>query len=221
MGGARFQWIDRPGSPHQGGLAAGSLPWRLAHEPQRRLAGTLAQQLLARRRRPIARRLLSSDPIRWKVVAFASSTQISANAIESLGIPPFDAASVEHLQVAEHSRVVPWLLEACVLLGPVGPGSSVAFAGVAEPCGVSCPCDGNDGSLQTSADGHDDGEPCEDACPDDCPSCGCCPGLAVAVVPVPDTSDAPGCVAAPVPVRLEVLATGACSGVFRPSRSLT
>ncbi|MGD8862775.1 MAG: hypothetical protein PVI30_22375 [Myxococcales bacterium] len=48
--------------------------------------------------------LLSSDPIRWKVIAFVSSTQISASAIASLRIPTFDGSDRRHLRIAEHSR---------------------------------------------------------------------------------------------------------------------
>lgn len=48
--------------------------------------------------------VLSSDPIRWKVVAYASTTQISANAIESLRIAAFDAANPRHQMIAEHAE---------------------------------------------------------------------------------------------------------------------
>jgi hypothetical protein len=44
--------------------------------------------------------LLSSDPIRWRVVAHAATTQISANAIESLRIPRFRAETPEHRALA-------------------------------------------------------------------------------------------------------------------------
>jgi len=45
--------------------------------------------------------LLSSDPIRWKVTAYASGTQISVSAIEPLKIPTFDPGNPLHRQVAQ------------------------------------------------------------------------------------------------------------------------
>lgn len=44
---------------------------------------------------------LSSDPIRWKVTAYASETQISVSAIEPLKIPKFDLANPLHKEIAE------------------------------------------------------------------------------------------------------------------------
>ena len=47
--------VDPAHLGHQGGLAVGPALRRLAHEPQRRLTGVVAEQLLARCRRPVAR----------------------------------------------------------------------------------------------------------------------------------------------------------------------
>jgi hypothetical protein len=44
---------------------------------------------------------LSSDPVRWKVTAYASTTQISVSAIETLKIPKFDPANVVHRQIGD------------------------------------------------------------------------------------------------------------------------
>lgn len=44
---------------------------------------------------------LSSDPVRWKVTAYASETQISVSAIEPLKIAKFDSSNVAHRQIAD------------------------------------------------------------------------------------------------------------------------
>lgn len=128
-----------------------------------------------------------------------------------------------------------WLLVVSVFFGPAGLGGSAAFASasVAKPCGVSCPCDDaahdrQPGDHEEHADdddgahaGQDDGEPCKDECPDDCPNCGCCLGVAMAVLPLPVTSGATACASARVLSPVDSPANGACTGVFRPPRSLT
>jgi hypothetical protein len=48
--------------------------------------------------------VLSSDPIRWKVTAYAAGTQISANAIEPLGVARFDQASRLHVEISQACR---------------------------------------------------------------------------------------------------------------------
>lgn len=45
--------------------------------------------------------VLSSAPVRWKVVSSSTSTQISASIIETLGIPAFDATNSVHIAIAE------------------------------------------------------------------------------------------------------------------------
>jgi hypothetical protein len=48
--------------------------------------------------------LLSSTPIRWKVLAFASSTQHSTNVIASLNIPAFDPRKDDHMTLVGACR---------------------------------------------------------------------------------------------------------------------
>lgn len=143
---------------------------------------------------------------------------------------------VRHLLDALRVAAV-WLLVVCVFFGPAGLGGS-SFAAASKTCGVSCPCDeaghGDhadereehaeaapcDDDAAADSD-HDDGDPCGDECPDDCPNCGCCLGVAMAVLPRPVTSSAAGCTSARVPGPVDAPASGACTGVFRPPRSLT
>lgn len=49
--------------------------------------------------------ILSSDPVRWKIVAYSSGTQISANAIEPVGLPRYDSSSELHSQIATACRL--------------------------------------------------------------------------------------------------------------------
>jgi hypothetical protein len=110
-----------------------------------------------------------------------------------------------------------WLLVMSVLLGPVGIGAASAIGWKAW--GVSCPCDG------TEQLDHDDcDEPCADeendgGCVEDCPSCGCGAGVALATAAVlliaaPESS--PDLVLTPS----DAPAIGVSTGVFRPPRSL-
>jgi len=132
-----------------------------------------------------------------------------------------------------------WLLVVSVFFGPAGLGGSAAFASANKTCGVSCPCD--EAAHDDHADDHDDhaeaeacdddaaadsehgddGDPCKDECPDDCPNCGCCLGIAMAVLPLPVTSSRATCTSARVLAPTDAPASGAGSGVFRPPRSLT
>ncbi|QDG52725.1 SAM-dependent DNA methyltransferase [Persicimonas caeni] len=48
--------------------------------------------------------VLSSDPVRWKVLSSSTSTQISASVIEPLGIPPYDASHPDHEKMADACR---------------------------------------------------------------------------------------------------------------------
>ena len=130
-----------------------------------------------------------------------------------------------------------WLLVVSVFIGPAGLGGSAAWASSSKTCGASPPCDeavhdGNDGAREQHPEadpcdddgahaGRDDGEPCKDECPDDCPSCGCCLGVAMAVLPVPVTSSVTSWATARVLSPVDAPASGACTGVFRPPRSLT
>lgn len=144
-----------------------------------------------------------------------------------------------------HARDIPsalrmvalWLLVVSVLLGPAGLGSSVAFTSPSRTCGVSCPCDdevrdshAGDHEEHAGADPCDDdggedsehqgSEPCQDDCPDDCPNCGCCLGVAMAVLPLSVTSSAVTSASARMFAPVDAPASGACTGVFRPPRSL-
>ncbi len=130
-----------------------------------------------------------------------------------------------------------WLLTVSVFFGPAGLGGPTGFAATSKSCDVSCPCDeavhddhAGDDDEQAEAepcddDGadseHDDGDPCEDECPDDCPSCGCCLGIAMAVLPLPVTSSAATWSSVRMLAPVDVRASGARAGVFRPPRSLT
>lgn len=48
--------------------------------------------------------ILSSDPFRWKVTAYASGTQISATAIEPLGVKLFSATDPLHAEISQACR---------------------------------------------------------------------------------------------------------------------
>jgi len=130
-----------------------------------------------------------------------------------------------------------WLLVVSVSFGPAGLGGSAAFASAHKTCGVSCPCD--EAAQDGHADEHDehaeanpdddaaadsehgdDGDPCKDECPDDCPNCGCCLGIAMAVLPLPVASSKATCTSARMLAPTDAPASGADRGVFRPPRSL-
>jgi hypothetical protein len=133
-----------------------------------------------------------------------------------------------------------WSLVVAVLFGPAGLGGSAALAS-SKTCGASCPCDeavhgDNDGTHEQHVEddpcddlcdddrahaGHADGEPCEDECPDDCSNCGCCLGIAMAVLSKPVTSSATSCASARMLSPVDAPANGARTGIFRPPRSLT
>lgn len=78
---------------------------------------------------------------------------------------------------------------------------------------------GDDTGHCGDADNGDDSEPCEDECPESCPNCGCCVGVAVAVLPLPMTSSATLWTSARTLVFADTLASGAGASVFRPPRS--
>ena len=120
-----------------------------------------------------------------------------------------------------------WLLVVFVLLGSAGFGGSGALAGASMTCGVSCPCEEAVHDVHTGeheehaeADRSDDAR-CQDECPDDCPKCGCCLGVAMAVISLPMTSSAASCPSARNFAAVDASASRACGGVFRPPRSLT
>lgn len=134
-------------------------------------------------------------------------------------------------------RVALWLLVVSVFLGPAGLGGSIAFASPSRTCGVSCPCDdevgdphAGDHEEHAGADPCDDegdadsehqgSDPCQDDCPDECPNCGCCLGVAMAVLPLSVTSGAVTSASARMFAPVDAPASGACTGVFRPPRSL-
>ena len=131
-----------------------------------------------------------------------------------------------------------WLLVVSVFFGPAGLGGSTGFAATLQTCGASCPCDDavhddhvGDHEEHAEADPcdedvgrdseHDDGDPCEDECPEDCPNCGCCLGITMAVLPLPVSSSAPSCTSVRMLAPADAPASGTCSGVFRPPRTLT
>ncbi|MCX4242581.1 hypothetical protein [Paraliomyxa miuraensis] len=132
-----------------------------------------------------------------------------------------------------------WLLVVCVFFGPAGLGGSAAFAAVTKPCGISCPCDEVVGDADADPgdepgeaaprrdtdepidDDPSDDEPGEDECPDDCPSCGCCLGVAMAVLSFPATSFTTSCSSLRALAPVDAPASGAQTGVFRPPRSST
>jgi hypothetical protein len=130
-----------------------------------------------------------------------------------------------------------WLLVVCVFLGPAGLGGSIAFASPSRTCAVSCPCDEevrdpHAGDHEEHADAEpcdDDGDadsehqgsdPCQDDCPDDCPNCGCCLGVAMAVLPLSVASSAVTSAPARTLAPIDAPASGSSTGVFRPPRSL-
>lgn len=126
-----------------------------------------------------------------------------------------------------------WLLVVCVFVGPAGLGGSIAFASPSRTCGVSCPCDDGDRHADEHADAapcdddadadseHQGSDPCQDDCPDDCPNCSCCLGVAMAVLPLLSvTSGAVTSASMRMFAPVDAPAIGACTGVFRPPRSL-
>lgn len=135
--------------------------------------------------------------------------------------------SREHDIVHVLRGVAVWLLALCVFLGPTG-GGSAALATTGE---VSCPCDDaksdhigdHDDPCDEGAGGeaHEAGDPCEDECPDGCPDCGCCPGIAMAVLPQPLRSGTASRMPARMLAPIQTPASGTGSCVFRPPRSRT
>lgn len=136
-----------------------------------------------------------------------------------------------------------WLLVGLVFLGPAGLGGSAGFAATASACGSSCPCDAapeehadshssdhggerdeHAACERSGADGdtcaeHGDDEPCRDQCPEDCPNCGCCLGVAMAVLTLPATSSSTACTRAPTLTSGHALTNGAHTDIFRPPRA--
>lgn len=122
--------------------------------------------------------------------------------------------------------VAVWLLVMSVLLGPVGIGSASASGVGSKACGVLCPCDepqeadcDEHSTVDPDADeAHEHGdESPEDACFDECS--GCAPGVALPTAAVPSIPTS----ASPLDRSLapsDAPATGVCTGVFRPPRSL-
>lgn len=125
-----------------------------------------------------------------------------------------------------------WLLVMSVLFGPVGLGASSGLA-AASSCGSSCPCDEalhdshiehDDGASCSGEDeqgNHDESAPCEDQCPDDCPNCGCRVGVAMAVLPYAVPSHVALCSSALVLAPVDIPASVARTGIFRPPRALS
>ncbi|MBK8481691.1 MAG: hypothetical protein IPL40_11010 [Proteobacteria bacterium] len=114
------------------------------------------------------------------------------------------------------------LLAVGVFFGPAGLGGSPGFVASSSTCGLSCPCveaaQVERAGDRVEAAAADSGE---DACPGDCPQCGCCLGLAMAVLPLPLTSSAVGWTAARRLAPIDAPASGAGAAVFRPPRSLS
>ncbi len=130
------------------------------------------------------------------------------------------------------------LLVVYAYIGPAGPGDPAAFASTSKACDVLCPCaktehdnpagkyeghveaDPCDDGNETDS-GNEEGDPCRDKCPDDCPNCSCCLGVAVAVLPLSETSSAGSCISARAHAILEEPPSGVRAGIFRPPRSLS
>jgi hypothetical protein len=129
-----------------------------------------------------------------------------------------------------------WLLLLCLFLGPAGIGGSAMAAAALQTSGAPCPCEGE--AHHGHEAGHEehaeadpcdneserdfrqgDSEPCQDGCPDGCPDCGCCVGIAMAVVLLPAASGAPAWTSARWVAPVIEPARGARSRVFRPPRS--
>jgi hypothetical protein len=94
-------------------------------------------------------------------------------------------------------------------VGDDDPSQLEAAAGDGEPAADS---EHAAGSEPAGAD------PSEDACPDDCPSCGCGFGVALAVVPLGLPTALRSFRAAHGLARRDAPASGAGSGVFRPPK---
>ncbi len=131
-----------------------------------------------------------------------------------------------------------WVLVASLFFGPIGLGGTSAFPAVSKAGGVSCPCekdeyDSHAGEREGHPDadpcddgretnsGHEDADPCQDECPDDCPKCSCCLGVAMAVLPLSQPSNAGACASSGLLEPVDVPPSGFLTNVFRPPRSLS
>lgn len=130
--------------------------------------------------------------------------------------------------------VAVWLLTLCVCFGPGRFGASVAFA-APKACGTACPCAGaSNGSHaelhagaaanEACADEHQShpdyrpGDPCSHDCSDQCPTCACSVGAAMAVFPLALTSQTTTWSRLHIFVAVEAPAWGSRARVFRPPR---
>ena len=124
-----------------------------------------------------------------------------------------------------------WLLTLCVCFGPGRFGASAAFA--ASSACEACPCDraaephAPGGEVVTSGDpcagehaNYHQSEPCSHDCSEQCPTCACCVGAAMAVLPLAITSHRLSWSMARAFVTLDAPALGSRVRVFRPPRSV-
>lgn len=126
-----------------------------------------------------------------------------------------------------------WLLTLCVCFGPGRFGASVALA--APNACAACPCAGSgqashaeahvdvlEKRSETCSDEHAadyrPGDPCSDDCSDQCPTCACCVGAAMAVFPLVLTSHTTSWSRAHIFVAVEGPVRGLRTRVFRPPR---
>jgi hypothetical protein len=128
------------------------------------------------------------------------------------------------------ARVVAvWLLMLSMFLDPAGWRESSAFG--PKSCEAACPCD--EAPLEQEEDhddcddehdeqpaGHDE-QPAghDEQCPDDCPSCGCGPGVAMTIVAVTLPTTSLPSSSEGMLVQADAPTSGVRSGVFRPPRS--
>jgi len=127
-----------------------------------------------------------------------------------------------------------WLLTLCVCFGPGRFGTSAAFA-ASSSCGASCHCEqaaeaahaathaGEREVVDPCAGEHANyhqGDPCSHDCSETCPTCACCLGAAMAVLPSAITSHRLSWSKARMFVTLDAPALGARVRVFRPPRSV-
>ncbi len=128
-------------------------------------------------------------------------------------------------KIASMIRTASSLLLVFAFAGLIGVGNGAVASTSSNACGVSCPCEngGHAQALPTEAEatdpGHQNGDPCQGKCPDYCPNCSCCLAVAMAVLPLPETSTSGPCISWPLFTPQNMGPSGFLTDVFRPPRA--
>ncbi len=123
--------------------------------------------------------------------------------------------------VQDLSKAGPWLVVLLLLAGPLGPFVHPHLPESAD-CAAACPCEAAPadhccGDHGTTARGE---SPDSDPCHDGCPSCHCCTGLVMGLLPPANPMPPLAAVAAaPAPLP-DAPVYGHRADVFRPPRAL-